>query len=98
MKKRFLLAVPLCFVTQPSIAQQQCLSDRNAVLSALKQEYREEPVGGGVTHTGEWVSTLTVAEDGNWSIIMTRGDGMTCIIAGGHAWEFRKLAPEGDQS
>lgn len=95
---RLILALFFCLVSLPAVAQQQCLANRDLVVSALKAEFNEEPVGGGITHTGEWVSTLTVAEDGNWSIIMTRGDGMTCIIAGGHAWEFRKLPPKGNPS
>jgi len=96
--KRAFLATVLYLFTLPAVAQPQCLGSLPEVLNRLKAEYNEERVGSGITHSGKWFSTLTVAPDGNWSFVLSNEHGVTCIMSGGHGWNFRKSPPKGDPS
>lgn len=69
---------------------------RAKILSALDQEYKETPVGIGLTQTGR-VIELLVSRKGSWTLLATGPTGMSCLIAAGDNWEAMTL-PVGDKS
>ena len=88
LKGLILLTVALPTATQ---AQTACAS-RELVIEKLAAGYGEAFAGGGLqgnSHVFEvWFST----EKGTWTILMTRADGTSCIMASGTNWH------EGDPS
>ena len=69
----------------PAGAQMMCVP-RDALLAALKKTHSEIPVSGGLTANGAVLEVLSSAE-GSWTVIMTRPDGVSCIVAAGENWE-----------
>jgi hypothetical protein len=69
---------------------------RSKIISALDQEYREAPIGIGLTQNGRVVELL-VSRKGSWTLLATGPTGMSCLIAAGENWEAMTL-PVGDKS
>jgi hypothetical protein len=79
-----------------SSANEAGCDSRSKILSALDQEYKEAPVGIGLTQTGR-VIELLVSKKGSWTLLATGPTGMSCLIAAGENWEAMAL-PVGDKS
>ena len=60
---------------------------RDAVLDYLSTKYAEAPVALGVTKNGSLVEVLTSGAGATFTIIVTRTDGTTCMVAAGRGWE-----------
>lgn len=69
---------------------------RSRIISALDQEYKEAPIGIGLTQNGRVVELL-VSRKGSWTLLATGPTGMSCLIAAGENWEAMTL-PVGDRS
>lgn len=81
-------ALAACVLTSaPADAGGQPCTNYAAMSELLAREYKEAPVGGGLAHTGKLLQVF-VAEDGSsWTVVLTRPDGMTCIVAAGRHWQ-----------
>ena len=73
-----------------SPAQQQC-DQRKTVIGHLAKKYREAPVAVGVTSTGGLVEVLTTGDGNTWTIIVSKPDGMSCLVAAGEGWRSIKF-------
>lgn len=60
---------------------------RDAVLEKLSGDYGESRQSIGLGNNNHVVEVFASAQTGSWTITMTRGDGMTCLIASGQAFE-----------
>ena len=60
---------------------------RAAVLEFLSTRFAEAPVAMGVAKNGSLVEVLTSGAGSTFTIILTRPDGTTCMIAAGQGWE-----------
>lgn len=69
----------------PALAQSVC-GERNKFLNHLSNGYSEAPVAMGLVSNGSILEVLA-SKDGSWTIIVTRPDGMSCVVAAGEAWE-----------
>ncbi|HEX2553705.1 MAG TPA: hypothetical protein VHL98_08390 [Microvirga sp.] len=69
---------------------------RDKILSALSNDYKEAPVGIGLTQTGS-VIELLVSEKGSWTLLATGPSGSSCMIAAGQNWESMTL-PVGNKT
>ncbi len=69
----------------PASAQSVC-GERNKFLNHLSSGYSEAPVAMGLVSNGSILEVLA-SKDGSWTIIVTRPDGMSCVVAAGEAWE-----------
>ncbi len=59
---------------------------RASVIGRLAEKYREAPVAIGVTSTGGMVEVLTTGDGGTWTIIVSKPNGTSCLIAVGEGW------------
>lgn len=73
-------------------AQWAACAERAAVVERLKVGYQESEAGYGVTGSG-LVAELFVSETGSWTIVITRPDGVSCLVAAGQSWETQPVAP-----
>ena len=71
----------------PSVihAQSNC-ADRAAVVASLETKYGEAFAGGGMQNPKQIVEVWFSPEKGTWTVLMTRADGRTCIMASGTNW------------
>jgi hypothetical protein len=72
--------------TVEQIGTTMCES-RQAVLEFLSTKYAEAPVAMGVAKNGSLVEVLTSGAGSTFTIIVTRPDGTTCMVAAGQGWE-----------
>lgn len=88
---RFALAVGLTstFVAAfaaHALANPLC-GDRTGLIRALSDRYHEAPTSMGLSSDGSVIEVLA-SETGSWTILMTRPDGLTCMMASGEGWEI----------
>ena len=84
----FLVAVALACVLgaalAPAHAQTFC-GKRAMILKHLAARTAEVPIAMGLTSTGHVLELLN-SPTGVWTIIVTRPNGMTCVVSAGEAW------------
>ncbi len=80
-------------LTVPAIgnAQQSC-GQRDAVTNKLQTGYGETFTGGGLRNADSILEVWASEQGGTWTVLMTRADGTTCIMASGTNW--RGATPE----
>lgn len=66
-------------------AQANC-ADRETVVSKLANSYGEEFGGGGLQNAQQILEVWYSEDKGTWTVLMTRADGRTCIMASGTNW------------
>lgn len=80
------LASAIGFLALKADAQTNCTT-RDEVVSRLKDEWKEGRRGIGLLENG--LIELYVSADGQtWTLLMTRPDGVSCLIAAGAFWSF----------
>ncbi len=75
----------LAAFTAESAAQAPCTM-RDDLVKLLASKYKEGPVSFG-TANGKAVVEVFASETGTFTIIATRANGLSCIIAAGQDWE-----------
>jgi len=66
-------------------AQQMC-GKRTEVVQSLSADYKESTTGVGLVNNGMVIEVLT-SKTGSWTILMTRTNGVSCVVATGNSWE-----------
>ena len=78
----------LIFATQAALAA-QC-APREQVVAGLATGFDEVRQGAGLTAAPDGraqVIEIFTSASGSWTIVVTRPDGQTCLVASGQAWE-----------
>lgn len=73
---------------------------RAEIVAALQKRYGESAAGVGIAGENRVVELWSSAETGTWTLLMTRTDGVACMMASGEDWTTEKeaLAGLGDPS
>ncbi|NKB48456.1 MAG: hypothetical protein GKS02_03715 [Alphaproteobacteria bacterium] len=69
-------------------AQEPYGLSRDEVVATLDRDYREVPVAGGIATNGNIIEVFAAPDGRSWTIIVTRPDGMSSIVAEGDGWSF----------
>ena len=71
----------------PSIAsaQSNCAA-RDRVVKTLEEDYSEAFAGGGLQSATKIIEVWFSEEHGTWTVLMTRPDGTSCVMASGTDW------------
>ena len=69
----------------PAHAQQPC-GERQKAIDYLADKHNETPTEMGLASNGSVLEVIS-SESGSWTIIVTRPDGVSCMIASGQSWE-----------
>ena len=64
---------------------------RTALLAGLATKFHEAPVAIGLASSGALIEILTSADGETWTLLISRPDGTSCLVASGQDWQ--KLAP-----
>jgi len=79
----------------PAETQTVC-GERSTFLDHLARNHGEAPVATGLVSNGSVLEVLA-SEKGTWTILVTRPDGLTCVVATGEAWSpFVAPIPTGE--
>ena len=81
--------VTALLTASPALAQ-QC-GPRDLVEEALASEYKEQPIGQGLSGRGAVFKLYANPETGSWTAIVALPNGGACIVDGGEEWEI--IAP-----
>jgi hypothetical protein len=65
----------------------QACARREQVIARLAEKFGETLRSIGLHQTDGVVEVYSSEETGTWTILMTRPDGMTCLLAAGQLWE-----------
>ena len=79
------LTVLLTLAPTALVAQANC-ADRGMVVEKLASGYGEAFAGGGLQNQNRVFEVWFSEEKGTWTILMTKTDGTTCIMASGTNW------------
>ncbi|CUH38832.1 hypothetical protein JSE7799_01550 [Jannaschia seosinensis] len=79
-------AVVATFLATPVAAQGAGCAPRDVVVDRLDRTYGEVYAGGGLRGRHAIFEIWISAEDGTWTILMTRPDGIACVMAAGTNW------------
>ena len=85
MARTIATALIAAFLASPTMAQSVC-GDRGDFLRHLSRNYAEAPVAMGLVSNGTLLEVL-VSKNGSWTVIVTRPDGTSCMLAAGETWE-----------
>jgi hypothetical protein len=79
--------------TSGAVEQQSCNSHGD-LLAILKQTYTEEPNALGLQSNGHLLEVFVSKRTGSWTIVSTRPDGISCIVAAGRHWQSVPQTPD----
>jgi len=69
-----------------AVAAQEVCATRDALLDALAEDYQETPAAVGMSNSGGVMEVFTARDGRTWTILLTRPDGNSCILATGELW------------
>lgn len=75
----------------PRVVRPQCTAHENAV-RFLAEKYGETLIELGAMKHGRIVEVYASAGGATWTILITRPDGIACLVSAGENW--RDVAPE----
>lgn len=67
-------------------APRKACTTRSEVAERLAGDYAEAPVAVGLASSGAVVEVFTSTDGSTWTIIVTRPEGTSCLVAAGEAW------------
>lgn len=88
-------APPSADVEPPSGRAVLC-APRAVVAEGLAAKYAERPVAMGLTGDGLMLEIFAGADAGTFTILLTRPDGLACVLAAGTAWQGPPPHDEGE--
>ena len=80
------LGLAAAILTPAAASAQAFCGDRDAVTERLTTGYGESLAAGGLRNADSVVEVWSSEEKGTWTILMTKADGTTCILAAGTHW------------
>jgi hypothetical protein len=78
-------AIPVAAAGSPPCAP------RPEILKQLSKQFNEAPVALGLANNGSLIELLTSDNGSTWTIMVSRPNGSSCLVAAGEGWE--KLKP-----
>ena len=81
-----LALMALVLITPSSLFAQANCTDRESLVSRLATGYGEAFAGAGLRNAEQVFEVWLSEEKGTWTILMTRANGQSCIMASGTNW------------
>ena len=77
-----------------ALAQSLCMPHAE-MAKQLDDRFSETQVAIAIASTGSLVEVFSTGSGSTWTIVTTRPDGTSCVVATGEAWVERRRAVEG---
>lgn len=86
-------------IAPPALAQATC-ANRADITSNLAEKFGETHIGGGLQSGTQMIEIWSSAKTGSFTILLTRPNGISCIVSSGKHWDSFETAamPLGIQS
>lgn len=81
-----------CYMS-PATSQSRFCADRESVIERLAEDYNESRMTIGIGGNNLVVEQFANKDSGTWTILVTRPDGTTCLIASGLNFELLEEDP-----
>jgi len=95
----FLLVLLALFLVLPFSATAAALcTPRDVLVAQLGADYAETAVARGLSHQGVVVEVFSSGDGSTWTIVITRPNGASCVVAAGEAWMKVERVAVGPQS
>ena len=78
--------VSIALSVPTTIHAQGTCAERDAMVTNLQNRYGEAFAGGGLQNAKSIIEVWFSEEKGTWTVLMTRADGKSCIMASGTNW------------
>ena len=72
--------------TAPAGAQQLLCLSHDEVVAQLDKKFAEQAAGRGLAKGGKAMFGLFVSETGSWTMVTSKPNGTSCIVASGDSW------------
>ncbi len=72
----------------PPVQAQALCAERSVITDRLESRFHETYQGGGLQSTTSLVEIWSSDETGTWTLLLSRADGTSCVIASGQNWQF----------
>ncbi len=92
MKTFALASVLIATSTASAVAMPHCGS-RDHVIASLSDTYSERHIASGFQSSAGLMEVWASDVDGTWTILLTRPDGQTCVVASGTHWLESNMVP-----
>lgn len=86
MTVRLILATLAFTLLTPGVGQASVCAERDSMISKLKDKYGEAERGMGLSGSEAVIEVWSSEKTGTFTIVMTRPDGMSCVVAAGDSW------------
>jgi len=74
----------------PPVQAQALCAKRSVITERLESRFHETYQGAGLQSTTSLVEIWSSDETGTWTLLLSRADGTSCVIASGQNWQFDK--------
>ena len=72
----------------PAAAQNLIMcAERVGLIKVLQEKYQELPRGAGLQGPERMIEIWTSSETGSFTVLVTRPDGISCVVASGSYWQ-----------
>ncbi|WP_166417799.1 hypothetical protein [Cochlodiniinecator piscidefendens] len=71
---------------------------RDTIVQTLMGRYAETLYAGGLQSQSNLLEVWSSPESGSFTILMTRPNGISCVMASGEHWHFETQRPAGEVS
>lgn len=89
------LAPPQAEAQSPSQVRKVC-APRALLTANLAEKYGETKQGVGLANGAAAFEVWRSDKSGSWTMLMTRPNGVSCVIASGNSWHEPHIVPVGD--
>jgi len=78
----------------PATAMEIC-RERHEIADLLTNQRQEQHFASGLQASVQLIELWVSDETGTWSILVTKPDGMSCLVASGTSWTEQLMQPAG---
>ncbi len=90
---KFILTTALLATTATNAFAMSNCGDRDHVIASLSDKYAERHIASGFQSEAGLMEIWASDSDGSWTILLTRPDGKTCVMASGTHWLENDMVP-----
>ncbi|MEM7021275.1 MAG: hypothetical protein AAF637_01650 [Pseudomonadota bacterium] len=83
----WLLVEPIASQAQTRPMQLKRCNAHNKLVEILRGSYAEVPSARGLQSNGHLIQVFVSKKSGSWTIVSTRPDGLSCVVATGRHWQ-----------
>jgi hypothetical protein len=80
-------AAPAAAQAPPAGELQPACQTHDEIMQMLNQKFAETPTALGLQSNGHVIQVFASKDGTTWTIVTTRPDGVSCIVALGRHWE-----------